>query len=137
MIGEVDGATDIAKLKVFYEFVIGRKTARRAAESACVVPVKEFANRTPFPRTRDDRAADFEQGLGLRAPQAARGETPHRFKMEVKARRVNVFASMRKAHGDVCLVGTLVMRESHVAVDAKQGTARGARIGDKKWRNLG
>src|ERR1700752_4051472 len=49
--------------------------------------------------------------------------------MKIKAGRVNVFTAMRKTHSDMRLVGALVGRESHIAIDAKQGTARGARIG--------
>jgi hypothetical protein len=57
-------------------------------------------------------------------PQAGRGETTTRLKMEIKAGRMNVLAAVGKPHRDVRLVGTLVVRETSVTVDAKQGSVR-------------
>lgn len=56
--------------------------------------------------------------------------------MEIKAGRVDVFASVGETHRNVRLVGTLVMGKSRVTIDAKHGTARWAGIGDEMWRNL-
>ena len=131
------GGAEITKLQVLHEFVIGGEAAWRTAELAGIVPVEEFADRAPFLGARHDGVPDLEQGRRLGMPQAARGETATGFKMKIKAGRVNVFASMGEAHGDVRFVGTLVVGESCVAVDAKHGTARRARIGDQIRRELG
>src|SRR5260370_40276797 len=109
--------------------MIGRKAAWRTTELAGIVPVEMFADRTPFPGGRNYSIPDFEQGWGFGMPQARCGETSTRFKMEIKAGRVNVLASMGKAHGDVSFLRTLVMGKSRVAIDAKHRAARGAGVG--------
>jgi len=52
-------------------------------------------------------------------PQAGRSKASTGLEVQVKARRVNIFPSMRKTHRDVRFVGTFVRREADVAVDAK------------------
>jgi hypothetical protein len=39
-LGEVYGSSEIAKLKVLHEFVIGREAAGRASKFAGIVPVE-------------------------------------------------------------------------------------------------
>jgi hypothetical protein len=134
---EVYRGSEIAKFKVFHEFVIGGEAAWWTAEITGIIPVQKFADRTPFLGARCDGVPDSEQGRRLRMPQTARSETATGLKIQVEAGRVNVFASMGKPHGDVCFVGTLVMGESRVAVDAKHGTARRAGIGDEMRSNFG
>jgi len=136
-IAEVYGRAEIAKLKVFHEFVIGGEAAWWTAELAGIIPVQKFADRTPFLGARSDRIPDFEQGRRLRMPQPAGSEAAAGLKMQVETGRVNVFASMGKPHGDVCFVGTLVMGESRVAVDSKHRAARRAGIGDEMRSNFG
>jgi hypothetical protein len=89
-IGEVDGGAQITKLEVFNKFVFSRKSARRAAEFAGIVPVEKFANRTPFLRASDDSVADFDQRLRFRVPQSGRSETAAGLKVKIEAGRVNV-----------------------------------------------
>lgn len=140
-VGEADRCTEVAKLEIFYKFVMGREPAWRTLQFAGVVPVEKFADRTPILGARHDRVANLEQRWGLGMPQARRGETSSRLKMEIIAGRMNVFSAMGKSHGGVRFVGTLVMRKSRVAVNAEHGTARRARICDKvrrdfrKWRS--
>ena len=124
-IGEVDGGAQITKLEVFNKFVFSRKSARRAAEFAGIVPVEKFANRTPFLRASDDSVADFDQRLRFRVPQSGRSETAAGLKVKIEAGRVNVFffAAMGESHGDVGFVRPLVVGEPRVAVDAKHRAA--------------
>src|SRR5690242_828779 len=49
---------------------------------------------------------------------------------------MHIFAAVRKAHGKVRFIGTLVRREARVAVDAKQRSARGPRIGHQVRRDV-
>ena len=68
-------------------------------------------------------------------PQARRCETSPSLQMQIKSGRVHVFASMREAHGDMRLVGPLVIRKSRVTVDAKHRAPRRPRIGDEMRRD--
>jgi len=136
-VSEVNGGTEIAKLQVIRKFVSGREAARWATEFAGIVPVEKFAHCPPFVGAGKDRISDLEQGRGLRMPQARRGETSTGLKVEIKAGRVNVLASMGKPHGDMCFIRTFVMGKSRVAIDAKHGAARWPGIGNQMRRNLG
>src|ERR1051326_1718997 len=49
---------------------------------------------------------------------------------------MHIFAAMRKAHGQVRFIGTLVRREARVAIDAKQRAPRCAWIGCKVRRDV-
>src|SRR5579859_1504606 len=49
---------------------------------------------------------------------------------------MHIFAAVRKPHGQVRFIRTLVRREARVAVDAKQRAARGAGIGCQVRRDV-
>lgn len=136
LFGEVHGSAEIAKLEVVDKLMIGRKAARWALELAGIVPVKKFADSAPLRRARDNGIPHLEQGGRLGMPQAGRGETSAGLKVEIKAGRVDIFAAMGEAHGDMRFVRTLVMGESRVTVDAKHGASRGAGIGDEMRRKF-
>jgi len=136
-VGEVHGCAEIAKLEIFHEFVIGRKASRWTLEFRGIVPVEQFADRTPFRGARDNRIPYLEQNGRLGVPEAGRGETSTGLEVEIKAGRVNVFAAMGKAHGDVRFVWAFVVGESRVAVNAKHGATRGAGVGDEIRCNFG
>src|SRR5579864_7874492 len=56
--------------------------------------------------------------------------------MQIKAGGVHIFAAMRKAHGEVRFVGTLVGGKSHIAINAEQRSAGAARVGRQMRRDL-
>src|SRR5579859_715730 len=49
---------------------------------------------------------------------------------------MHIFAAVRKPHGQVRFIGTLVRREAGVAINAKQRSARGPRIGHQVRRDV-
>jgi hypothetical protein len=116
--------------------VIAGEAAGRAGELAGVVPVEELADRAPFVAALDDGIADFQERGRFGMPEARGGETAPGLEVKIEARGVDVLATMRKAHGDVPFVGTLVGREASVAVDAEKGSANAARIGDEVRRDF-
>jgi len=134
--GEFDGCANVAEFEILHEFVIAGESARGAREPAGVVPVEESADFAPIVGALDDSVADPEQRGWFGVPEARGGKTPSGLEVEIKAGGVDIFATVREAHGDVGLVWTLIGGESGVAVDAEQGTAGGAGIGDEVGSDL-
>ena len=65
-------------------------------------------------------------------PNSGRRKASFGLQMQVEQRRVHVLAvGMRKVHAHMGFEGTFVGGEAGIAVDAKQGTARGTRVGHK------
>src|ERR1700760_3118930 len=56
--------------------------------------------------------------------------------MEIEARGVNIFTSMRKFHCDMRFVGALVWGEASVPVDAEQRSSGRAWIGHEMRRDV-
>src|SRR5579864_8751899 len=57
-------------------------------------------------------------------PKSACPEATAWLKVKIKAWRMHVFAAMRKPHGDVRLIRSLVGGKARIAIDAKQRSAR-------------
>jgi hypothetical protein len=125
-VGDVHRSTEIAKLGVLHEFVVGGEATWGAAEVAGIIPVQEFADSTPFPGGATMALRTLKRVSKARDATGRPRRNSRRLKMEIKAGRVNVLDWMGKAHGDARLVGALVMREARVAVNAKQRAARRA-----------
>lgn len=125
---EFDRRTQIAKLQVFDELVIARESAGRTREFGGVVPVKQLADGAPFVAASDDSTTHSQQRWRLGVPQTRSSEASPGLEMKIEARRVDVFAAMRKSHRNVRFVGTLVGREARVAINAEQRPASRARI---------
>ena len=134
--GEFDGGADVAELEIIDEFVVAGESARGAGEFGGVVPVDELADFAPFIAAPDDGIANLQQSGRLGMPEPTGGETSARLKVEIEAGGVDVFPAMREPHGDVSFIGPLVGGKASVAVDAEQGSAGGAGIGDQVWTDF-
>src|ERR1700745_2938013 len=72
---KIHGGTNIAKLEISHEFVVGRETAGRALELGGIVPVKKFADCPPFFGTRHNGVSDLEESRRLGVPQTGTGQS--------------------------------------------------------------
>src|SRR5215471_18047748 len=87
----------------------------------------------------DDCIAHFVDRGPAGTPETGRREAAPGLQMKIEARSVHIVArcSMPKVRRGVRLVGTLVFRESRVAVDAEERASRGARVRQEGTADLG
>ena len=73
-VAEVHGCSQVSKLEIFHEFVIGGESSWRAAQLSGIVPVEKLAHCAPFLGARNDSIADLQQYFRLWMPQSACGK---------------------------------------------------------------
>ena len=64
-------------------------------------------------------------------PQAGCSKASAGLDMQVKTRRMHILAAVRKAHGEMSLVGPLVRGKSRVAINPEQRSAPAPGIGQQ------
>src|SRR5690242_4709416 len=86
---------------------------------------RQFAARAlPSFRLTHDRGANLRQGAIIRMPDSGSNEASTWFKVEIKHWSVRVLAlGMREVDTNMSFERLLVVRETGVAIDAKQGAS--------------
>src|SRR5262249_39718745 len=91
----------------------------------------------PALRLCHDGVANLGECVPVRMPHTAGDKHSPRLEVQIKARGMGIAARfVAKMCPSVRLVGTLVLCETHITMDAKQRAAIGASIGDEARTDL-
>jgi hypothetical protein len=91
----------------------------------------------PALRLRHDGVSNLRERVPVRMPHTAGDKHPPGLEVQVKARGMGITASfVVKMCPSVCLVGTFVLGEAYIAMDAKQRATIGASVGNEARADL-